>query len=106
MRLIDADALKKLRHDYIQGRIKFNGSEYDLIDKCPTIDAVPVVRCKNCIHWLNEDGLEDHVCLKIYSDAGVHSVAWLSRKPDDFCSDGKRRSNHDSLGDQTEEVEA
>ena len=38
MRLIDADALKKLRHDYIQGRIKFNGSEYDLIDKCPTID--------------------------------------------------------------------
>ena len=43
MRLIDADALKKLRHDYIQGRIKFDGNEYDLIDKCPTIDAVSVV---------------------------------------------------------------
>lgn len=42
MRLIDADALKKLRHDYIQGRIKFDGNEYDLIDKCPTIKARPV----------------------------------------------------------------
>ena len=50
MRLIDADELKELRHQYIQGRIKFDGSEYDLIDKCPTIDAVPVVRCKNCKH--------------------------------------------------------
>lgn len=42
MRLIDADELKKLRHDYIQGRIKFDGNEYDLIDKCPTLDAEPV----------------------------------------------------------------
>ena len=43
MRLIDADALKELRHDFIQGRIKFDGNEYDLIDKCPTTDAVEVV---------------------------------------------------------------
>lgn len=42
MRIIDADELKKLRHDYIQGRIKFDGNEYDLIDKCPTIEARPV----------------------------------------------------------------
>ena len=42
MRLIDADALKELRHEYIQGRIKFDGNEYDLIDKCPTIEAEPV----------------------------------------------------------------
>ena len=42
MRLIDADELKKLRHDCIQGRIKFDGNEYDIIDKCPTIEAEPV----------------------------------------------------------------
>lgn len=42
IRLIDANALKKLRHDYIQGHIKFDGNEYDLIDKCPTINAVQV----------------------------------------------------------------
>ena len=50
MRLIDADELKKLRHEVIQGRIKFDGNEYDLIDKCPTVDAVPVVRCWECKH--------------------------------------------------------
>ena len=42
-RLIDADALKELRHDIIQGSIKFDGNEYNMIDKCPTIDAVVVV---------------------------------------------------------------
>lgn len=47
MRPIDADELKKLRDKYIRGEIKFD-DEYDLIDKCPTIDAVPVVRCKDC----------------------------------------------------------
>ena len=46
MRLIDADELKEIRHKYIQGQIKFDGNEYDLIDKCPTVDAVPVVRGK------------------------------------------------------------
>lgn len=43
MRLIDADELKEIRHKYIQGQIKFDGNEYDLIDKCQTVDAVPVV---------------------------------------------------------------
>lgn len=37
MRPIDADELKKLRDKYIRGEIKFD-DEYDLIDKCPTID--------------------------------------------------------------------
>lgn len=51
MRLIDADALKKLRHDYIQGRIKFNGSEYDLIDKCPTIDPESLRPQGEWVEW-------------------------------------------------------
>ena len=54
-------------------------------------DAVPVVRCKDCIHWLNEEGLEDHVCLKIYSDGAVSLYAWQNRNPDDFCSYGERK---------------
>lgn len=40
MRLIDADALKQLRDDYISGKIQFDGSECDMIDRCPTINAV------------------------------------------------------------------
>jgi len=38
MRLIDADELKRLRDDYIKGKREFEGNEYDLIDKCPTVD--------------------------------------------------------------------
>lgn len=43
MRPIDADELKKLRDKYIRGEIKFD-DEYDLIDKCPTIDISPIIQ--------------------------------------------------------------
>ena len=47
MRLIDADELKE--HVW---RDKLNTRELisDLVDKQPTIDAVEVVRCKDCIY--------------------------------------------------------
>ena len=56
-----------------------------LIADTPTVDAVPVVRCKDCKHY------DMGVCLKIYSDGNVHSAAWQKRKPDDFCSYGERK---------------
>ena len=86
MRLIDADALKKLRHDYIQGRLKFNGSEYDLIDKCPTIDAVPVVRCGECKHA----GTHEAIFFPGHIACGLRMQPTIV-KPDDFCSCGERR---------------
>ena len=85
MRLIDADELP-LKTDWYKQYVL-----YTSIENAPTIDAVPVVRCKDCVHWLNEDGLNDHVCLKIYSDGAVSSYAWQDRKPDDFCSYGERK---------------
>lgn len=65
MRLIDADVLKKLRHDYIQGRIKFDGNEYDLIDKCPTIEAEPVRhgRWVWFENWLESTPVNPRECL-------------------------------------------
>lgn len=78
MRPIDADELKKLRDKYIRGEIKFD-DEYDLIDKCPTIDAVHVVRCKDCK----------------YHDEGEHYIycwALKTKCPNDsefFCKYGK-----------------
>lgn len=59
------------------------------VHKAPTIDAVEVVRCKDCVHWY--DGEE--VCLKIYSDGEVSPYAWQFRKPEDFCSYGERRDS-------------
>ena len=86
MRLIDADELKKIRHEVIQGRIKFDGNEYDLIDKCPTVDAVPVVRCRECNHCDPENYHCDHP---------MSTAAPLRRKPDDFCSYGERKEGAD-----------
>lgn len=57
-----------------------------------TLDAVEVVRCKDCKHY------DLGVCLKIYSDGNVHSVAWQKRKPEDFCSYGERKDGANAEG--------
>ena len=55
----------------------------------PTVDAVPVVRCKDCEHWKREENQvgeigEDYFCAfdcnKSYRD-------------DFFCADGERRED-------------
>ena len=98
MRLIDADALMAKANytdtdvcaDYGDGFCQHGYSTPLLrlmISKMPTIEAEPVVRCKDCIHWYAREG----VCLKIYSDGAVSSYAWQDRNPDDFCSYGERK---------------
>ena len=57
------------------------------IQAAPAVDAVEVVRCKDCKHY----GLG--ACLKIYSDGAASVYAWQYRKPDDFCSYGERRAD-------------
>ena len=81
MRLIDADKLNLL----------LGISEKDIyakwmLDKMPTIDAVTVVRCRECKLWLNSQ-LFPHsfYCLR------TERVAY----PDDFCSYGERKEGAD-----------
>ncbi len=62
----------------------------ELINAIPAADVVPVVYCKGCKHY------DMGVCLKIYSDGNVHSVAWQSRRSDDFCSYGERNESADN----------
>lgn len=50
----------------------------------PTVDAVPVVRCKNCIHW---GKYPVSTVLPQYHKCGM--ATYKSTKGDDFCSDGK-----------------
>lgn len=57
-----------------------------VIRSMPIVDAVEVVRCKDCIHWYEPEG----ICLKIYSDGAVSPYAWQYRNADDFCSYGER----------------
>ena len=52
------------------------------IDKLPTVDAVEVVRCRECKHCDPENYHCDHP---------MSTAAPLKRKPDDFCSYGERK---------------
>lgn len=81
MRLIDADAIAPK----LEG--KFN---QDYVRYAPTIDAVTVVRCKDCKYWLCvEDGFGDCTNRRFHLDG----CADPSMKMDDFCSCGERRSD-------------
>ena len=55
-RLIDANTLKDLRYKFIHGEIHFN-DESDMVDKCPTIDAVPNEELEHLRNELYEHGL-------------------------------------------------
>ena len=51
MRLIDADALK-LDIMCVYGS---NPKYINWLNHAPTVDAVPVIRCKDCKHWACDD---------------------------------------------------
>ena len=51
MRLIDADSLKLA---FIGLRCGTDAIVEYVIDQQPTVDAVPVVRCKDCRHFAGE----------------------------------------------------
>ena len=85
MRLIDADALL----DKLIGTYRYFTIRGDIIE-APTIDAVPVVRCKDC-HYISE--YDEYIRDK---DEIVHGL-WCRLKnhscePDDYCSCGYREA--------------
>ena len=47
MRLIDADTIPWCNYD-LDNYLYFVGVDKEYVDEIPTIDAVPVVRCKDC----------------------------------------------------------
>ena len=103
MRLIDADRLNKpiyAEEDNITG----SGMSYDeicgyndgidiawnKIDQAPTIDAAPVVRCKDCKFgdWDSEPN-DAMVCMR------TKDGFW--RSGNDFCSYGERKGGDDNV---------
>ena len=88
-RLIDANAFLKDILTAGIGKTIIEYSESDIgymIRKRPTVDAVEVVRCRECKHC----DPENHHC-----DHPMSTAAPLSRKPDDFCSYGERKEGAD-----------
>ena len=86
MRLIDADELKKdLTYDFtgrpFHGNMKTSmGNIRAMILAQPTIDALPVVRCRECIYcsWLGDN--------LVHCDNFERDMM-----PDDYCSVGERK---------------
>lgn len=92
MRLIDADALQrricgaKCGCEYEDCGCEGDCGYDHFIFHAPTIDAVPVVRCKDCIGktcWYKND-----------YDCTICGLSGMYVKGDtDFCSYGERRSD-------------
>ena len=67
------------------------------LNDAQTIDAVPVVRCKDCKWWLDEDGTIDLPGGKKSARCNMHNhfvhgrhYGWCP-KEDDFCSIGEKK---------------
>lgn len=79
MRVIDAEALKSYM-DECSKESKFRvyyGYAESFIDDAPTIDAVPVVRCRECKYRDGTPGQPNILCGQMHED--------------DFCSYGERK---------------
>lgn len=67
----------------------------ELLTYAPTVDAVEVVRCKDCQHWHEETGWCNQHSHFIGADGEAchpwESANWKMFEPDDFCSYGEKR---------------
>ena len=91
MRIIDADLF--LKSISTMSDLKMNGVTIaGAVAKCATIDAVPVVRCRECIHRYTED-------CPMYFHSSYWHEGYEEYVDDDtdhtednyFCPKGKRR---------------
>lgn len=75
MRLVDADSL--------QEAVKIiDKPAWMIVRDAPTVDAVEVVRCKDCKHLMFSD---------CYGECRAARMGIV--KPDDFCSYGERKTD-------------
>lgn len=88
-RLIDADALRESWLDWNPYEIIEANTVLESIDQTPTVDAVPVVRCKDCKHgglFVIEDNAPFFACYKSKPDVKPVKRDW-------FCADGVRKDD-------------
>ena len=94
--LIDRDALlvvphvrKVVEYDESGEFITFHAVSEEDIKNAPAVDAVEVVRCKDCKHYKPQNQGAHRNCTTPYC---VRVVA-VKVSPDDFCSYGERKDN-------------
>lgn len=110
MRLIDADALKEIisGNSYIL-RDSINSMNFGMfwdgieqaIDESPTIDAVPVVWCKDCKYWDKDTLRHNSNDVAEWDECECEMLANRDRWNEidryccglHFCADGERRND-------------
>ena len=107
-RYIDADALKMALYSIIKADCGYTADVLAglmiaerVIDNAPTVDAVEVVRCRDCKHWGDEDGKLQGSDGIIFARCKLHNyliegrhTGWCPTE-NDFCSFGERKDCDD-----------
>ncbi len=89
MRLIDSDELwERLNYELWEHNADRDEIALPIVNTAPTVDAVPVVRCKDCKWFADNNGGEWYGCKMFHV---VRITPEDAPKPDDFCSYGERR---------------
>ena len=83
-RLIDADALMEMARNDIGGMVDCND-----IARFPTVDAVEVVRCRECKH--SYDGVANLMCGRNGQNRNGMRLGGVSVKEEHFCSYGESK---------------
>lgn len=94
-RYIDADALLSKGHFVV--RTNDFGERFvtvEEINKMPTVDAVPVVRCKDC-KWAEVDAWFTY-CKLGHKEDTTNSIIYTCTH-DFYCADGERRTDEQQM---------
>jgi len=96
MRLIDAEPLERHCKKYIENEwnqytaptswAHAEESFLRRVEDAPTVDAVPVVRCKDCKHCVNTADFEG-----IGLFCSIWGRGWFRVEADGFCNLGERK---------------
>ena len=89
MRLVDADNAREcFGGDGVAGAVMKR-----MFDSLPTIDAVPVVRCRECKFYRELRTKRHNQLMRLCYRMGKHDMEYPV-KPDDFCSYGQRKEDN------------
>ena len=100
MRLIDADVVVENIEEWLDSvgtalignGLSYTGELMGCIEDAPTVDAIPVVRCRECKHWKPSGSKAGNSFSDMEYIGGCEFTNYY-RRESDFCSYGKRKDS-------------
>ena len=103
-RLIDANKTMNSIVDLLELEWGYDGIREDvqqIFENAETVDAVPVVRCRECVHWGDQDGKLKNSDGDLFARCKIHNflidgrhTGWCPTE-NDFCSYGELKEGDD-----------